>query len=295
MNRWMSINRWVRLLIGLSLSAICILIGAGIANKNAQTARQEQFRLEFGGDAGEAFVSQGAIREHQPIKTPAPEKRTEQEISIVDDWFKRVGFSTEPERNYDQQYTDEQLRDLVLKGDVIAIDVLAKRLRERSNTQFIDELMRLRNSNDIEGIGNLLEKRKNEGKQEYEFLLEKGVVYGSYNSINALGSRYRPYFNNDDSSEERQYQSQLLKDYLSYVGLLELRGVKQLYGAHTDERILLERYKNIYNSQLSTEELKEISTRAQQLYDHFQNERHKLGLGDFDNELPDEVKKFLGE
>ena len=297
MNRWMSMNKWMRLLIVLCLLAIGMLITAGITKKSAQTAREERFRLEFANEVGsaETIVPNGNVKEFNPAKKLVANKRSEQEVRIVDDWFKRVGFSTEPERNYDQQYTDEQLRELVKKGDVIAIDVLAKRLRERNYTQFIDELMRLRNSNDIEGIGKLLDNRSKEGKTEYEFLLEKGIAYGSYNSISALASLYRPYFNNDDSSEERKYQSQRLKDYLSYVGLLELRGVKQLYGAHTDERILLERYESLYGSKLSKEESAEISRKAQELYDHFQNERHKLGLGNFDNELPDEVKKFLGE
>lgn len=295
MERWFTLNRWMRVFITLIFYGVGVYIVVHVVKKDAWEAKLERQKLEDTQISSSGKTATAFSKDNYLMQVADLNKRSEQEIRIVDDWFKRVGFSTEPERNYDQQYTDEQLRELVKKGDVIAIDVLAKRLRERNYTQFIDELMRLRNSNDIEGIGKLLDNRSKEGKTEYEFLLEKGIAYGSYNSISALASLYRPYFNNDDSPEERKYQSQRLKDYLSYVGLLELRGVKQLYGAHTDERILLERYESLYGSELSKEESAEISRKAQELYDHFQNERHKLGLGNFDNELPDEVKKFLGE
>ena len=37
-----------------------------------------------------------------------------------------------------------------------------------------------------------------------------------------------------------------------------------------------------------------IRQRAQELYDGYQAERQQLGLGDFDNDMPEEAKRFFG-
>lgn len=297
MEKWYRINRYVRALIVLALVCVALAITILIALKNAQDARdnREKQRSGLNNTADEVINIDVEMRQVSSSSNdiPAEEKRSEQEIRIVDDWFRKTGFSTELERNYENQYSDDQLRELANKGDIIAINTLANRLTHRDINGFFEELARLRDVGDMAGIDKLLEDRENRGKQEFDILLDKGVVYGSLGSIRSLMSSNKPHFSTDDTPAIRYIQQQRLKDYLAYLGLLDLRGGKQLHFAHVDERIVLEHYKTHYNSSLSEQDLDEISQRSQKLYEEFQLKRYELGLGDFDNELPPEVKKFM--
>jgi hypothetical protein len=48
------------------------------------------------------------------------------------------------------------------------------------------------------------------------------------------------------------------------------------------------------NIELSEQDIAAIRQRSQQIYDEAQEQRRQLGLGDFDNSVPPEVKKFFG-
>ena len=81
----------------------------------------------------------------------------------------------------------------------------------------------------------------------------------------------------------------------AYYDLLELRGAGQLYQTGPDKSILEGHLLEYYGYVLTDKDYAEVDKKAKQLYDHYQAERRKLGLGNFDNSIPDEVKKFVSE
>lgn len=229
-----------------------------------------------------------------PVKAPSPsavKQRTAADVAIVDSWFDEVGYSTELRKTYDQQYSDEQLKDLADTGDIIAIDTLLERIFRKNNLEFEAKLKALIDAGDYVGIQQLGTIDK-----EYIALAEKGIVYGSYNAISALARSVGQVPSPDDSPEQKQQNIQSLREQLAFMGVMKMRGGGELYSTDILKEHMLNWYRKDYGEEpLSAEDHEWINNRTHELYNHYQAKRHELGLGDFDNEPPKEVKEFLGE
>lgn len=191
------------------------------------------------------------------------EQRDPGDVAVVDHWFKLKGYSVVGEETY-AVYSNEQLLEMMKQGDVTAFDTLSGR--------YISQ-------------GDLT--------KAYE-VIEQSISYGSLNGIMRARGKYTVYMTPEDSPEQREKNKHDIKMDLSYLELMSLRGAAELHMTHVPQKILLADYRNAYGEDLTPEDYQWISNKGQELYDHYQMERNKLGLGDFDNEMPSEVKKFLG-
>lgn len=191
--------------------------------------------------------------------------RSAADVAVVQSWFKQVGFSLDGEKAYENAYSDDQLIAMANAGDVIAFDALSKRYLYRGETD-----------------------------KAFEYA-ERSIVYGSLNGISMMSSRDTPILHEDDSFEVRKEAKDMFKQKLAYLELMRLRGAGKLYAVHVDTKVVMDNFKVIYGEEnpLSGTDYEEISANAKRLYDGYQEERHRLGLGDFDNELPEEVEAFL--
>ena len=81
----------------------------------------------------------------------------------------------------------------------------------------------------------------------------------------------------------------------AYYQFYGMRGVQNLSMLFKETQI--KNFQSAYkiDKVFTAEDEAWIENRAKELYDYYQAERHKLGLGDFDNEVPKEVKTFFGE
>lgn len=213
-------------------------------------------------------VLPGAVSEPHPSHSDVggADLRSPGEVAIVDDWMKSSGFSPFPAAYYGQQYTEEQLIVLSEAGDFIATDALLNIcLREGCDTDKKIELAK------------------------------RGIVQGSLRAISSLSiySGAGLYFGEPLSDAEAK---QKLTDVLAYQYLLDLRGVGE---AKPVDRLIkheMEMFSEFYPHlvPLSDADEESIKQRAQSLYDEYQEARYQLGLGDFNNEMPPEAKKFFG-
>jgi len=184
-------------------------------------------------------------------------KRSSTEVSIVDDWFKRSGYSTIEDDVY-RSYSNAVLEDLSNKGDLAAMRILEEKNLAKGNLT---------------------------GAKAFA---EKGIVHGSLQSIQSMANYTEP------SMKGLPYDIAIsrLKESLAYLSLLKIRG--DGYRASVSRAASLKVFGNGYNVQnpLSSEDDEWINTRAEQLYKQYQTTRTELGLGDFDNDIPQEVKDF---
>lgn len=259
-------NRILRAFICMSIAVLSILTGYYLASKDAAKKQQEHFNQIYGAvaandpDADIALPLLDSSTNDQIVE----ESRSPQEILIVDNWFKEIGFSTEGRRHYNEQYTDDQLRALSKAGDIIAIEVLVSRHIQRGASDLAYDLA------------------------------EKGIVYGSFNSIVTMMNKNMIIPEREDSSTVRAANKEKLIGYLTYANLLKMRGVGQLYAVENREKAEIERFISSYGElPLEAEDYERIQSESDNLYKQYQQERYDLGLGDFDNELPNEVKRFL--
>lgn len=297
LNKLLSMRPGQRLLVMIPVVLIAMVVAWFVAmaqRDQAREIRQQQFGDAYAVQKIEAPSSQLNVVDNHVSERNV--QRTNQDVMVVDDWFKKVGFATERQKAYELQYTDEQLQSLVDKGDVIAMDALLNKIQQREWQDFEQKMLALNAAEDAEGMTKYLSSLQQRDDSYQIGLIEKGIAHGSFNAIAAMAGKLRPALFSDDSPEIRQSNKQQLLERLSYFELLRLRGVGGLYAIGVDERLDYEWYEKQYGEKLLSEDDKiKISSRAKELYDYYQSERQKLGLGEFDNSMPDEVRDFLGE
>lgn len=191
------------------------------------------------------------------VKTEEP-KRSAADVAIVDDWFKRSGYGSQDEATY-KAYSDLVLENLISNGDIRAMYEMGTRKLA---------------SGDLGAA---------------KVYMEKGIVYGSRGAINGMVAYTYPHGESYPYDEAKQ----MLKENFAYMSLLVLRG-DSFRGHERDSSMRLFEKSYKVKNPLTAEDEAWIQARAKELYDHYQSERNKLGLGDFDNETPKEVKEFLG-
>lgn len=193
------------------------------------------------------------------------EERTHSDVAVVDNWLKRTGFSPIPQKAYEEQYTEKQLIELSENGDMIATDALTS--------------LYISQGRDAKIIVPLL---------------KRGIIQGSFSSISAMATHYNSESLFVASSAEEAKAN--LKESLAYLTLLDLRGVGKAKANDVTRKVYTSTYNERHPNAESISDADEqyIRERAQQLYDDYQAERQQLGLGDFDNDMPEEARKFFG-
>jgi len=199
----------------------------------------------------------GTTESEQKTKT---HQRTAADVAVVEDWFRHVGYSTKDYELY-RSYSDAVLEGLSNNGDIIALHIMEERKIAHGDVN---------------------------GAKAYA---EKGIAYGSLLSIKSMANYNDPSFRMDRFSAEETKPA--LLQTLAYYELLSMRGNTR--DASLFRRTLLDQYKNAYQltNVLTTDDEKAIQEQATQLYQKYQTERVKLGLGNFDSNLPKAVKDFF--
>lgn len=192
---------------------------------------------------------------------PAGRQLTATEIAIKSEWMRKSGQST-PDLEAYEHYSDQQLADLVAQGDFNAMHVLGIR------------------------------KLESEGISAAVPFAQKEIVYGSLRGITTMANYTSPNLYSDSSPDEIKKQ---LMESSAYYKLYAMRGDQ--YTAKLFNDTMVDAYKKHYQLEkaFTDEDKAWIENRGKELYDNYQAERNKLGLGDFDNEVPKEVKDFFGE
>jgi len=188
-------------------------------------------------------------------------KLTATEMAVKSDWLRRTGRAPDDLEAY-EHYTDEQLMELVNQGDVNAMHVI--------------------------GIRKLI----TDGIEVAMPFAQKEIVYGSLRGISTAANYLEPSMSSNLPIEELKKQ---LMESTAYYRLYAMRGDK--YSSRLFEETQVKMFQKYYKIEkvFNAEDEAWLNSRARELYDFYQSERNKLGLGDFDNEVPKEVKDFFGE
>ena len=184
--------------------------------------------------------------------------RTATEVAVVNEWFDKSGYKHDRDDLY-RSYTDDILNDLVNRGDIIAIDVMTTKAIQDGD------------------------------RERAKQFAQKGIVYGSLTAIKNMAIFTRP--------EYAFYESSLpkLKESLAYLELLSMRG--DSYNAELSKSISLDLFNKHFNTSYQPvgDDAEWIHSRAKELYAGYEESRIKLGLGTFNNDTPEEVKKFFSK
>lgn len=149
----------------------------------------------------------------------------------------------------------------------------------------VETLKKLSISGDVRAMHTLADKA--ESIAESNGILFNAAIHGSTGALMRIGSSLETEFDIENKSveERRPY----IVESLAYYEAAQLRG--DWWGNISDRDSLLKRYP----IDLSAVDKSHIQKRAQEIYDDLQQRRTQMGLGDFDNSVPDEVIKFYEE
>ncbi len=204
------------------------------------------------------------VKEYHPSAPSAQEVRTNADIQIMDDFYKRIGKDTDVRNTY-KAYSDDELKEMAHKGDFIAADTLAFNYFDRMQ---LDEAYAM---------------------------AELGIILGSYQSLSLASYRHSPHPGEDDDEATREQNKLRLMEYLSYVQLMEMRGGGDILTTEILRNTVLKSFETAYGEKepLTEESYIAIKKGVQELYNYYQAKRHELGLGDFDNTVPQAVTNYF--
>jgi hypothetical protein len=187
------------------------------------------------------------------------QKRTVTERAVVSDWMERAGLSPRDLEVY-YHYSDQQLSDLADGGDTNAMHVLGIR------------------------------KLSSEGIKAAIPFAQKEIIYGSLRGISTMANYVEPDMSSNFPIDEVKRE---LMESLAYRRLYSMRA--NIFSPKAAEETAIDTFKMYYKVEkvFTDDDEAWMNNRAKDLYDYYQAERNKLGLGDFDNELPKEVEDFL--
>lgn len=182
---------------------------------------------------------------------------TPSEAAEVQDWFVKHGRT--PNNDDYASYDQVTLEKLAVNGDIRAMHTLAK-------VYLKPELLML----------------PEYGFEGARLQLWNAAVYGSTQAFSDLGLNTEVKSINLEKDPAAKRTGAL--EILALYKVAEMRGDRLLVLSQTqfDQKVAA-----------STEEKQYVETRAQQIYKQLQDERRMKGLGEFDNSVPDTVKKFF--
>ncbi len=178
---------------------------------------------------------------------------------IFKSWADQHGYPDKDDLKSYESYSRDILNDLAARGDLLALRVLTN-----------------------ESI--------NKGDRETALkYIRKSAVHGSTAALETMTILTAPGYK-DKTDEQRRLA---LLETFSVTQVMKLRGNKSL-SQMVDRELIMSYGSNHGRASLTTEEKLYVDKRARELYDELQQERYKLGLGDFDNDEPFSMKKFFG-
>lgn len=118
-------------------------------------------------------------------------------------------------------------------------------------------------------------------------ILHRAAVFGSTEALTQMGTIEQ--INNGIREMNPEERKEIIMESLSYYEAAEIRG--DWWPKIQNHESLLERF----SVELSQQEKDRVVRRGKEIYDELQENRYKLGLGNFDNSVPDEVIKFYEE
>ena len=149
----------------------------------------------------------------------------------------------------------------------------------------VETLRKLSLSGDVRAMHVLADKA--ETIAESNGILFNAAIHGSTGALSQIALSLETEFDlvNKSVEERKPY----VMESLAYYEAAQLRG--DWWGNILAGESLLKRYP----TDLSALDKSEIQKRAQEIYDDLQQRRTQMGLGNFDNSVPDEVIKFYEE
>ncbi|MFO1389712.1 hypothetical protein [Cellvibrio sp.] len=198
------------------------------------------------------------------------EKKPEEEIFLmgnaaerekVHKWYIEQGYYDFDDQNQSyRSYDQATLETLAAKGDLRAIDALAKLYMTE---EFVRE----------NGLASSTQQFRN------------AAIWGSTFAFVRLATRYESeVYMFSKTPEEKRYAA---LEVLALYSAGELRGEKWM------NRDSARTFKKLQGITLNETEQKFVAERANQIITDLQQERRRLGLGDFDNSVPPEVERFF--
>ncbi len=184
-------------------------------------------------------------------------------------------------------------------GGAISSEEIKKWFAERGNYKFygpdilsdyqgydMETLSRLSDSGDIKAMHVMADRATNFDDMKKH--LWRAAVYGSTEALIQLGASNE---NSEGSIKELpgERQREKILEILSYYEVAQMRG--DWWGNITGAPSLIDRFQ----VELSENDKLLIKQGAEQIYNNLQAQRAVLGLGEFDNSVPDEVIKFYEE
>lgn len=184
-------------------------------------------------------------------------------------------------------------------GDAVSSEEIKKWFADRGNYSFFDPdsfsdyqgydietLTRLSDSGDIKAMHVLADRANNFA--DLRSILFKASIYGSTEALIQLGS-----LNENDEGNLKakpvEVQKAKILTALAYYEVAQIRG--DWWGNIASGKSLTERYK----VSLTEQDRLLIKNLSEQIYSDLQARRFELGLGEFDNSVPDSVIKFYEE
>lgn len=184
---------------------------------------------------------------------------TPAQASEVKDWYVRRGNYAFSDGNREYvSYNQATLEKLSANGDIRAMHALANMYQDDVHLHQY-------------------------GADAANILYRNAAVYGSTQALADLAVDHQVRFFSHETNEQAKKAAGL--EVLALYNVAELRGDKW---ANLNEGLLFKRGLTI-----SVEEQQYINMRSQQIYDELRQRRNELGLGEFDNSVPDTVKHFF--
>lgn len=145
-------------------------------------------------------------------------------------------------------------------------------------------LNQLGDAGDLRALHTLADRSKN--IKDFKSTLYKASVWGSTEALIRMGAISEA---DDLDSMSAESRKQMIIDALSYYDAAQLRG--DWWGNIVRGQSLLTRYSH----DLTQHDKSIIQSNAKKIYADIQRERNELGLGEFDNSVPESVIKFYEE
>lgn len=195
---------------------------------------------------------------------------------VVDDFKKIADFSSENRPRLDAYQADKIIQFHATRGYF-----QEDQLVEYSSYDLLT-LESLAKDGDVKAIQLLAMERLKQGEVEASFQLWlDAAVYGSTQALNlAASDKFSAFFIAEDLGEKEGY----------LIEAFALIHVSKRRGDHIATDSYIQLMKDIRRIDLTSEQEKKISEKADQLYEELENRRKEIGLGPFDNHVPKELK-----
>jgi hypothetical protein len=196
--------------------------------------------------------------------------------------------------NQNNQATDHPQADM---------EVRKKWLLSRGHTYFMendeydnygkDTLQKLSDAGDIRAMDKLAKLlEKNGDREQAKKIYAKAAVFGSTAALSSLSRRFATdSLAADVKSNDLAAAKSFAIEAMAYLKAASLRGDNIDY--FTD--MMSPQTTNPRNLALDQMDYEKVKVRAQQIYDEMQKKRYELGLGEFDNSVPQEEVKMLDD